>query len=52
MYKNTHVTKRKNKQAKKKNTHGSFMYNRKKPRSNTNVFSVEWIYNAEESWRY
>lgn len=36
----------------KKNTHGSFMYNRKKPRSNTYVFSVEWIHNAEESWRY
>lgn len=36
----------------KKNTHGSFMYNRKKPRSNTYVFSVEWIHNAEECWRY
>lgn len=33
----------------KKTPHGSFMYNRKKPRSNTNVFSVEWIHNADES---
>ena len=53
MYKNTHARKRKSKQAKKnpkqQQPHGSFMYNRKKPRSNTNVFSVEWIHNADES---
>lgn len=34
---------------KQQQPHGSFMYNRKKPRSNTNVFSVEWIHNADES---
>ena len=43
------LNKKKEQARKKKNTHGSFMYNRKKPRSNTNVFSVEWIHNAEES---